>query len=197
MSHHPSLSTSGAPAGFLYATVAYLMWGLMPLYWKALRALPSDEVLAHRIVWSSLFAVVAVAARGQMGEVWGALRTPAVRIRTVATGVLISANWGLYIWAVNAGHVLETSLGYFMMPVVSAALGVTFLGERLRPGQRAALAVASAGILYAALGVGHFPWIACLLAATFGAYGLLRKTGRLATLPALLLETVSVLPGAL
>jgi chloramphenicol-sensitive protein RarD len=193
-------SPSPEPAsaeGLLYAVAAYLMWGLMPLYWKALRAVPAVEVLAHRVVWSGVIAGVAVAARGGMGEVGRALRTPALRWRTVAAGVLVTANWGLYIWAVNAGYVLETSLGYFMMPVVNAALGVTFLGERLRRGQIVALGLASAGILYAALGVGRFPWIACLLAATFGTYGLLRKTARVATLPALLLETLSVLPVAL
>src|SRR4051812_17810049 len=130
MSQRPTPPPAG-PAGLLYAAAAYLMWGLMPLYWKALRAVPSDEILAHRIVWSGLFATIAVAGRGRAAEVWQALRTPAAVFRTVATGLLISANWGLYIWAVNAGFVLETSLGYFMMPVVSAALGVAFLGERL------------------------------------------------------------------
>lgn len=183
--------------GVLAAAGAYICWGLLPLYWKQLQAVPALEILAHRMTWSLVFVVLLLALRRQ----WAWLRTTFANRRILLTytisALLLALNWYLYIWAVNAGHVVETSLGYFINPLVNVILGVLVLHERLRLAQGAAIVVAAGGVLYLTFTLGSVPWIALVLAVTFGTYGLLRKTAALNALEGLALETMVLFPAAL
>ncbi|MCL7714590.1 EamA family transporter RarD [Stenotrophomonas mori] len=161
--------------GLLATTLAFVIWGLVPLYWRLLIEVPSLQIIAHRIVWSAVLLIGGLAlARG-----WGWLRAVwETRRRFWLLGLasaLISANWSLYIWAVNAGHVVETSLGYFINPLFSVVLGVAVLGERLRRLQWLAVALAALGVAWLTWQSGRPPWIALGLSVTFGLYGLIRK----------------------
>ena len=183
--------------GIVSAALAFFLWGVFPLYFHALAAIAPTEILAHRVLWSLIFLAVVLAVRGQWGWL-GALRgQPRVIASFAASAVLLSANWLLYIWAVNSGHVIEGSLGYFINPLFNVMLGYLVLKERLRPLQWAAIAVAGAGVLWLTWQAGHMPWIALLLAASFGGYGLLRKTAALGALEGLSFETMLLFPFAL
>jgi chloramphenicol-sensitive protein RarD len=177
--------------GLLYGAGAYGIWGLLPLYWHALDALLPLEILSHRIVWALLVTLGLVALR-RGGWAWlgEAMRTPRTLLTFALSSLLLSANWWIYIWAVNNGHVVETSLGYFINPLVNVLLGMIFLRERLRPGQALAVLVALGGVLYLTLQLGTPPWIALSLAFSFAFYALLRKTAALGSLDGLTLETV-------
>jgi len=175
--------------GVLAAIVAYTLWGILPVYWKALQAVPALEILAHRTVWSLAFVLLLLAARRQWDWLRQARKRPRMLLVFGLTTCLLGANWFTYIWAVNSGHVVDSSLGYFINPLFSVLLGVLFLGERLRPGQGLAIAFALAGVLFLTVAYGAFPWIALTLAGTFGLYGLLRKTASLGSLEGLALET--------
>ena len=184
--------------GVLFAAGAYLSWGLLPVYWKALRHVPAAEILAHRMAWSLVVVAGLLAARGSWGWVGAALRDRRTLLAFAASALLLSLNWFLYIWAVNSGHVVESSLGYFINPLVSVVLGMLFLRERLRPAQVAAVLTAAAGVLYLTVNHGRLPWIALGLALSFGFYGLLRKTASLGSLEGFALETaILVLPAVL
>lgn len=175
--------------GFWYGFGAYASWGVFPLYWKVLTDVPVLQLISHRVVWSSLMLAGYIALSGQAGPLREAIRRPGV-LRTYATAAaLIGVNWFGFIWAVNAGFIVETSLGYFINPLLSVLLGVFVLGERLRPGQWAAALIAAAGVLYIAVAHGHVPWIALLLATTFAFYGLVKKRAPLGSVPGLTLET--------
>jgi chloramphenicol-sensitive protein RarD len=183
--------------GILHAALAYVCWGLFPLYFMHLAAVPALQVVAHRVIWSLLFVLGLLAARGQ----WAWLR-PALRDRrllgiSAVSALLLSANWLLYIWAVNHHHVLDASLGYFINPLVNVLLGTWVLKERLRRGQWAAVALAGVGVLWLTVQGGALPWVALLLAATFGLYGLMRKQAPLGALDGLTLETLMLAPAAL
>lgn len=184
--------------GLLYGAGAYMLWGLLPLYWRALQSVPALEILAHRVVWALVVTLALVALR-RGGWAWlrEALRTPRTIALFALSALLLSVNWGIYIWAVNAGHVVETSLGYFINPLVNVLLGVLFLKERLRPGQALAVAVALCGVLYLTVQLGAPPWIALSIAVTFGFYGLLRKTAPLGSLEGLTFETLLMFVPAL
>lgn len=175
--------------GIVYTVAAYVLWGLLPLYWKALQAVPALEILAHRIIWS----LILVAGILTLGHKWAfigpALRNKKTVLAFVASGSLLAVNWFTYIWGVNAGFIVETSLGYFINPLVSILLGYFILHERLRPSQWAALALALAGVLYLTFNYGSFPWIALTLAFSFGTYGLLRKMAALNSAEGLAMET--------
>ena len=170
------------------AVGAYVLWGVLPVYWKALQAIPAPQILAHRILWSFLFLLALVLARRE----WRPLRE-AARGRTLAVyglaATLLSVNWLTYIWAVNAGRIVETSLGYFINPLVSILLGVLFLRERLRRAQWLAVALAAAGVGWLTWQHGALPWVALVLAGSFASYGFLKKTARLGPLHGLTLET--------
>ncbi len=183
--------------GVLYAAGAYISWGLLPIFWKALQHVPAFEILAHRIVWACLVGLALGMVRRDWAWLGPALRDWRVVLRFSLTAALISFNWVLYIWAVNAGHVIETSLGYFMNPLVNVALGVLILGERLRRGQVVAIGLALAGVLFLTVTYGAPPWIALALAGSFAGYGLLRKTAHLASLEGFILETSIMLLPAL
>ncbi len=175
--------------GILYAIGAYLIWGFMPVYIKQLAGVPPLQILGHRIVWSFLFLAIVIVALRQTAS----LRRAVVGMRVLGiylvAALLLAANWLTYIIAVNEGHVVESSLGYFINPLVSVLLGVVFFHERLRKWQWAAVGIATLGVLYLTVDYGRLPWIAIILALTFGLYGLVKKAAPLGALHGLTLET--------
>ncbi|HOU40287.1 MAG TPA: EamA family transporter RarD [Promineifilum sp.] len=175
--------------GAVYAAGAYILWGLLPIYWKTLHSVPSTQIVAHRLVWSLGFVALVLTARHNWGWLGGVRRRPRVLLTFALSGALLTANWMVYIWGVNAGFIVETSLGYFINPLVNVMLGYVILKERLRPPQWAALAIALGGVLYLTFSYGAFPWIALTLAFSFGFYGLIRKTAALNSAEGLFLET--------
>jgi len=182
--------------GMLQAVLAYIMWGLFPVYFKALIDVPPFEILVHRMLWSLVFVLVILAVRRQWAWLRPALRQPKVLAAFTASSLLLASNWLLYIWAVNNDHVVDASLGYFINPLVSILLGMLVLKERLRALQWAAVAVAAAGVAWLTWLAGHPPWIGLVLAATFGGYGLMRKIAPLGALEGLSLETLLLFPVA-
>ncbi|MFB8081986.1 EamA family transporter RarD [Streptomyces sp. NPDC056013] len=176
-------------AGLLYGIGAYGMWGLVPLFWPLLKPAGSVEILAHRMAWSLVFVGVALLAVRRWGWVRELVRSPRkLGLITVAAAV-ITVNWGLYIWSVNTGHVVEASLGYFINPLVTIALGVLVLQERLRPAQWAAVGIGFAAVLVLAIGYGQPPWISLTLAFSFAVYGLVKKKVNIGGLESLAAET--------
>ncbi len=182
--------------GIASAAGAYALWGFFPIYFKALHAAPADQIVAHRFAWSFLFLILLVILRRELPSLRASLNPRTVLIY-LGAGILLAGNWGLYVWGVNAGHVVETSLGYFINPLVSVVLGVIFLRERLRTMQWVPVALAAAGVLYLTLSYGKLPWIALGLAFTFGFYGLVKKLAPLGSLHGLTLETSTLLLVAL
>jgi chloramphenicol-sensitive protein RarD len=191
-----SQEEDGRWAGAGYAIAAYAWWGLVPAYWKLLGAVPPLEIVSHRVIWSLLFTGPLVVLLGRSGELREVLRDRRRRLALCASGALIAVNWGIFIWAVGAGRIVETSFGYFLNPLVSVALGVAFLGERLRPPQIAALGLAGLGVLVLGIGSGTTPWIPLALALTFALYGLVRKVTRVSSIVGLTIETALVAPVA-
>jgi len=176
---------------------AFLIWGLLPIYWKQLQQVPSLELVAHRVVWSSAILVVLVRLLGGWGQLATAFADRRTLARQSAAAVLVAANWLGFVWAVTHGKMIESSLGYYLTPLASVLLGVVVLGERLRIVQWIAVGLAALGVGVIAAGYHHFPWIAVYLAVTFSVYGLVKKTGTLDALPGLALETLVLLPTAL
>jgi chloramphenicol-sensitive protein RarD len=172
--------------------LAYTCWGLFPLYWRPLQQVPALEILAHRIAWSLVFLGCLLIIKRHGRWLLEALRQPALLARFTLSATLLSLNWFLYIWAVNSAHVVEASLGYFITPLVSVLLGRVALKERLRPAQRLAVALATAGVIWLTLSAGAAPWIALGLASSFGLYGLMRKLAPLGSLEGLTLETLAL-----
>jgi chloramphenicol-sensitive protein RarD len=184
-------------SGSLAATGSYILWGVLPVYWKSLETVPAYEILCHRMVWSLIFTLGLIGLMGRFRSFAGALRDLRTLGVFTCAALLLALNWLLYIWAVNAGYVIEASLGYFINPLISVLFGVVFLKEQLRRGQVAALVVAVCGVLYLTFWYGRFPWIALSLASSFGIYGLLHKKTSLPALDGLCLETlVLFLPAA-
>ena len=184
-------------AGVACAVGAFLMWGLFPLYWKPLAAVPALEVVAHRTFWGLVSVTAWVTWRRRWADVRVALARPRTLLMLTVTAALIATNWLTYIWAVINGHVVESSLGYYINPLVTVLLGVAVLGERMSRAQVVAVALAAAGVAILTVGYGRFPWIALLLAATFGLYGLARKTVAADAVTGLLVETAILAPLAL
>ena len=174
--------------GILYAIGAYLMWGLFPLYWKQLETIPALQLIGHRIAWSFILLIIVIFVTRQWNNFRATFNSNTVRIYLVAA-FLISINWFTYVWAVNNGFVVETSLGYYINPLFSVLLGVVIFRERLRPVQWIPIALAAAGVIYLTVTYGSLPWIALTLAFTFGLYGLVKKTAPLSSLYGLTLET--------
>ncbi len=189
--------TREAGRGALAAAGCYLAWGLFPIYWKQLTSVDATELIAHRHVWSLVFVTGLMVATRGLSELGAAVRDPVALRWHALSGVLLTLNWLVYVWGVNHGHVLETSLGYFLVPLVNVALGRLVLHERLRRLQWLAIGFAVAGVTLLLIGVGRLPWIALSLAATFGLYGLLRKKSPLGPLTGLGLETLLLFPCAL
>jgi chloramphenicol-sensitive protein RarD len=182
--------------GVASAIGAYVLWGFLPVYWKTLQAVPALQILGHRMGWSFLFLAALVALRRE----GPALKTSATRrilLLYAAAACLLAINWGTYIWAVNAKRIVETSLGYYINPLVTVLLGVFFLRERLRPVQWLAVGSAGLGVAYLTWQYGTLPWVALVLAFSFGCYGLAKKIAPLGALHGLTIETAILLGPAL
>jgi chloramphenicol-sensitive protein RarD len=182
--------------GVAFGVAAYLMWGVFPLLFRLLRSVSSMEILLHRVTWSFVVVVVLLAVRRQgrwLGELRGNHRRVA---RLAAAGVLVATNWLAYIWAVNAGHVVEAALGYYINPLITVALGVLVLGERLRRLQVVSLSLGAAAVLVLTVAYGRLPWVALVLATTFAGYGYLKKSVGIGAAPSLAVETGVLLPVA-
>jgi len=183
--------------GILYGIGAYALWGFFPIYWKFLHDVPALQVIGHRIGWSFILLALYILLTGQ----WDAFRSAAFNWRTIGiysiAGVLLTFNWLIYVWGVNEGFIVETSLGYFINPLLSVSLGVLFLRERLRTMQWVPVGLAAIGVGYLTFVYGRLPWIALSLAFTFGFYGFVKKLSPLGSLHGLTLETGIVFPVAL
>ena len=181
-------------SGVLCAALAFAWWGLFPLYFRIVPGINPGEVLAHRIVWCLLLMLALLAWRRQWAWLGPVLRQKKVLAAFIASALLLSSNWLTYIWSVNNGHVIDASLGYFITPLVNVLLGYTLLHERPRRAQWIALAFAALGVIWLTVQTGGLPWIALVLAATFGCYGLLRKVAVLGAIEGLTLETMLLAP---
>jgi chloramphenicol-sensitive protein RarD len=182
-------------AGLLYGIGAYGMWGLVPLFWPLLKPSGAMEILAHRMVWSLAIVGIALLALRRWGWIRELAREPRKLGLIALAAAVITVNWGLYIWSVNSGHVVEASLGYFINPLVTIAMGVLLLKERLRPAQWAAVGIGLAAVLVLAIGYGQPPWISLTLAFSFATYGLVKKKVNIGGLESLAAETaVQFLP---
>jgi chloramphenicol-sensitive protein RarD len=176
-------------SGLWATTAAFLCWGLFPIYWKALDHLPALEIMAHRLAWC--FVLVAAYLTLRRGPHWWRplVAQPRLVAMLCVSAVLIAGNWWLYIWAVNSSHIVESSLGYFINPLVNVLLGVLVLNERLNPRQWLAVAAAALGVIYLTVQLGRLPWIALTLALSFSCYGLIRKMAVVESVPALGFES--------
>ncbi len=175
--------------GIFYAAAAYGIWGILPVLLKTLSNVPAFQITAHRAVWCFLFLItLVIAGQGQLTALKTVLTRRNLLIYTLTAG-LLTVNWLVFVWAVNAGFIVDSSLGYFINPLVSVLLGVVFLRERLRPLQWLPVGLVAAGVIYMTSSQGGLPWIALVLALTFGAYGLLKKIAPLEALPGVAMET--------
>lgn len=185
------------PMGIACALAAYALWGIVPIYWRMLEGVPPFEVTAERIVWCAVFALLAALLRGRMSAIAAIVQTRKVLGMLALTGTLIAINWTVYIYCVASRQLVESSLGYYINPLVSIALGVCFLGEKISRLRLVAVVLASLAVAAKAVSLGHFPWIAPVLAISFGFYGFFRKLAPVDALDGLLVETAVVLPAAL
>ena len=183
--------------GLVYAALAYVIWGLFPIYFHALARVDALQIVMHRSLWCFVVVWAGLLAMGRLQWVLDVVRQQRLLGQFMLSALLLSTNWLLYVWAVNHGHVVEASLGYFVTPLVNVLLGTWVLKERPRRLQWIALAVAACGVLWLTLTLGRPPWIALGLAGSFGTYGLLRKTASLGALEGLALETAVIAPVAL
>jgi chloramphenicol-sensitive protein RarD len=181
-------------SGTWYALGAFVLWGLFPLYFRQIAVVPPIEVVLHRSVWSLLFVLALLAALRRYGWLRELSAQPRRLLPFAVSAVLLSGNWLVYVYAIQTGQVVEASLGYFINPIVNVLLGVLVLHERLERAQWAAVALAAAGVLWLTLLNGRLPWIALVLASSFGFYGLMRKTASLGALEGLALETMLLAP---
>jgi chloramphenicol-sensitive protein RarD len=183
--------------GYILGLTAYITWGLFPLYFKAIAAVPSVEIIVHRVLWSALCGSLLLLVWKHPGW-WRELRDNPRRLAIlVLSGSLIAANWLTYVWAVNNGRMVEASLGYYINPLVNVLLGMLLLGERLRPLQWVAVGLAAVGVAQQVWQVGNLPWVSLILALTFGFYGLIRKQAPVQALPGLVVETWLLVPVAI
>lgn len=198
------MSTSRKPSAKSHETsaliagvAAFATWGLIPAYWKLMKTVSPAEILAHRFVWTSLFLTALLSWQRRWPDVNSVIQSRRATLFCLSSGLAIATNWFFFIFAVVIGRVLETSLGYFMTPLVNVLFGALFLSERLTRWQIVSVALATSGVVYLTFGYGHFPWIALTLCTTFGLYGLLRKKSETAAIPGLFIETVSLVPFAI
>ncbi|WP_373741169.1 EamA family transporter RarD [Neisseria sp.] len=194
-----SASDQNPRKGLLYALSCYLIWGLFPIYWYPLNhsAMPAMQIMAHRVLWSAVFALILVCRFRQLPALFSVFRTPKLLAAFACTSLLIGTNWLVYVWSVTNNHVLDASLGYFINPMFNIFLGATILKERLGRTQWLAVALALTGIVWLAVPAGQIPWIALILAFSFGMYGLIRKLVPTDTLTGMTVETLILLPAAL
>jgi chloramphenicol-sensitive protein RarD len=192
-----SSAKSHETSALIAGIAAFATWGLIPVYWKLLKDVPASEILAHRFVWTSLFLIGLLTWQGRWPEVNATIRSRRATLFCLSSGLAVASNWFVFISAVNVGRIIETSLGYFMTPLVNVLLGAIFLRERLTRLQLLSVSLATAAVLYLTFGYGQFPWIALALCSTFGLYGLLRKQSGTAAVPGLFVETILLTPFAL
>ena len=177
-------------AGVLYAVSAFTIWGFSPIYWKVLANVPAVEIIAHRVVWSFIFLLPLILLQKRWREFTQAITAARTLLILLSSAILVTANWLIYIWAVNNDHLLQASLGYYINPLVNVILGMIFLKERLRIPQIIAVLLAATGVIYLTIDYGQFPWISLLLAMSFGLYGLIRKMAPVSSLVGLAVETL-------
>src|SRR5579885_179608 len=206
MSDYARLSVSDDPApavrqparddrlGVIYAASSYIIWGIIPLYWRMLGPMAAFELTSHRIVWSAFFVTLVVAARGHLPRVLAMAKNPRLLGLMALTSVLIATNWTTYIYCVESHQLVESSLGYYINPLVSVALGALLLGERLSRVRLVAIALAALAVAVQVVALGHFPWIALVLAFSFGFYGYFRKRAPVEALEGLCIETWILFP---
>ena len=183
--------------GLWIAVAAFVIWGMMPLYWHLLRAVPSLQIVLHRAVWCAVLVAAWLTLREGGGWLRAVIVQPRLAGMLALSGTLIAFNWGLYVWAVNAGHVVEASLGYFINPLLNVLIGVVFLRERLSRAQWAAVALAGVGVAWLTTRYGNFPWIALCLAGSFALYGVIRKFAAVEAVRGLGVENMFMLVPAL
>ncbi|HEY2447134.1 MAG TPA: EamA family transporter RarD, partial [Rhizomicrobium sp.] len=183
--------------GVVYATTAYLFWGIVPLYWRLLDAVPPREVIVHRIVWCALFATALTAVRGRLPYLPGIVRTRRLLATLALTSVLITCNWSVFIYSVATRQLVEASLGYYITPLISIGLGVVLFSERMSRPRLVAVALAGVAVAMKSASLGHIPWIALVLAFSFGFYGYFRKLAPVDAVDGLLVETAIFLPASL
>lgn len=174
--------------GALLAIGAYALWGLFPLYWKQLHSVPAQEIVAHRVIWACVFLLLVTGFKGEFRKTFSLLKKPGIVLVYGAGAALLTINWLTYVWAVNAGYIVDASLGYFINPLVSVFLGLVFFQERLRIFQWAAIILAGSGVGYLTYAYGSLPWIGLVLAFSFGIYGLIKKIAPLEALEGQTLE---------
>lgn len=190
-------SESDRTRGLGYALVAYGLWGVFPIYWKQVRAVPATEVLAHRVLWSVVFTALLLALLRRLPTVLQTLKNPQLRRTLLLSTSLIAVNWGLFIWAVSVDRVTEASLGYYINPLLNVALARVVLGERLTRLQAAAVGLAACAVVYLTVSLGSLPWVSLVLALTFSLYGLVRKRAPVGALEGLTVETGLAAPFAI
>jgi chloramphenicol-sensitive protein RarD len=183
--------------GYLLGISAYIIWGLFPLYFKAIANVPAVEIIVHRVLWSALFGALLLLVWKHPRWLADLRSNPRRFGVLVASGALIAVNWLTYVWAVNNGHMLDASLGYYINPLINVLLGMLLLGERLRRLQWLAVTLASIGVAQQLWLAGHVPWISLMLALSFAFYGLIRKQAPVAALPGLVVETWMLVPFAI
>jgi chloramphenicol-sensitive protein RarD len=188
---------TGSKSGGIAAFLAFLIWGCLPLYWKALDRMDAFEILCHRVLWSFLAILPIILCSGRLAPILGILGSRKKLLPLAGSSLILACNWLLFIWAVNAGRVLETSLGYFINPLMNILLGMFLFRERISRISRIALGLAFAGVFNQIMLLGHLPWVALGLASSFSLYGLIRKVAPVEALPGLFTETLLALPFAL
>ena len=193
----PVATPENTRLGVFAGLAAYLIWGLVPVFFKQIAEVPADEIIAHRVLWAMLLMTAVIGFGRGFGAALRTARIPRQLARIALASAMVMINWLTFVWGVNSGHILETSLGYFILPLFNVALGVLVLKERLRPLQWLAVLLAALGVGIEAARVGGLPWISLVLAASFGIYGLLRKQLPLDAASGLFLETVCMMPLAL
>lgn len=195
------LTTNEQSTGIFFAAFSYILWGFLPLYWKALQHVPAWELLAHRIVWSLVFMLVILLVMKKFSTIPTELKdlfsNKKRALGITLASICITLNWGLYIWAVNTNNIVEASLGYYINPLVSILLGIIVLKEKLSLWQTISICIAGLGVLILTVNFGSFPWIAIILAVSFGFYGLLKKMVQLGAVMGLTIETLLLAPCAL
>ena len=190
------MSMDARTHGLWMAVGAFVLWGLMPLYWHLLKHVPSLQVVAHRALWSALLVAAFLTLTRGRGWLAAVFAQPRLAGMLLASGLLIGFNWSLYVWAVNAGHVVESSLGYFINPLLNVVIGVVFLREKLVPAQWVAVALAACGVLWLTFNYGSFPWIALALAGSFALYGVIRRQAQVDAVAGLGVENIYLLAPA-
>ncbi len=193
----PEKNSDNSGTALIAGFAAFVTWGVVPVYWKLLREIPATQILAHRFIWTIAFLAALLTWQRRWPEVIATATSPRSALFCLSSGIMVSLNWLIFIWSVNIGRVLETSLGYFMTPIVNVLLGALILRERLTRAQLTSILIAFAGVTILTIGYGHSPWIAICLCITFGLYGLLRKQSGTAAITGLFLETTFLAPIAI